>query len=398
MPPASFYMVKKMKKQIPIILLALFVIFISGCKGIKQQHINAKIDPEIFGYQNSYNDFFFETGDGCYYLNTFNNKIYFSERGQHTFYLLCAKPDCSHTGTDCNAYGGYALGYFDGHIYTVCLLEKNNDADSDFYLIEMNPDGTEHKEIARLPSITTQTGASAAGMSEYYFHKGYLYMTLGPFTNLEPDASVRFYRIDLKTGDIERLFEDAIPEHAQSLNRTSFFDDTVYLILRDYTSGKCGVWEASVTDGTLRKLTIPWTVGSTRVTKFGDTLYYYLNGTGYCEYNLTADEQRVPLPADYAYTETVYTEDFIFSQTADDADGGGTAFQVFSRDYRELAAMPLTRVGLNTPLFCYTGTDTLWFSLNDGKLFAYLDLSEIGSDDIKLTVMDDPYDSRKILS
>ena len=387
-----------MKKATACVTALILCAVLFGCGKRGGTRTESAYDPEIFGSQNSYNDYYFETEAGSYYLNTFNNKIYFSERGQHTFYLLCAKPDCSHSGADCNAYGGYALGYFDGRIYTVGLLEKNNDADSDFYLIEMEPDGTEHKEIARLPSITTQTGASAAGMSEYYFHKGYLYMTLGPFTNLEPDASVRFYRIDLKTGNMERLFEDAIPEHAQSLNRTSFFDDTAYLILRDYISGEYGVWEASVTDGTLRKLTIPWTVGSTRVTKFGDTLYYYLNGTGYCEYDLAANEQRVPLPADYAYAETVYTENFIFSQTADDADGEGTAFRAFSRDYRELAAMPLTRVGLNTPLFCYTGTDTLWFSLNDGKLYAYLDLSGIGSDGMDLTVMDDPYDPRKTLS
>ena len=333
-----------MKKATACVTALILCAVLFGCGKRSGTRTESAYDPEIFGSQNSYNDYYFETEAGSYYLNTFNNKIYFSERGRHTFYLLCGKPDCSHSGADCNAYGGYALGWYDGRIYTVGLLEKNNDADSDFYLIEMEPDGTDHKEIARLPSITTQTGASAAGMSEYYFHKGYLYMTLGPFTNLEPDASVRFYRIDLKTGDIERLFEDAIPEHAQSLNRTSFFDNTAYLILRDYISGECGVWEASVADGTLRKLTIPWTVGSTRVTKFGDTLYYYLNGTGYCEYNLTADEQRVPLPADYAYTETVYTEDFFFSQTADDADGGGTAFRVFSRDYRELAAMPLTWV------------------------------------------------------
>ena len=98
----------------------------------KENQINA----QSLGRPQDRGECFVETEDAYYYLN--NKMVYMSQKTEPSFYYLCGKPDCPHSGPDCNAYGGYWLGYWEEKLYTV------QEADGELLVCRMNLDGTAH--------------------------------------------------------------------------------------------------------------------------------------------------------------------------------------------------------------------------------------------------------------
>lgn len=82
-----------------------------------------------------------------YYLH-YDGLLYFLDGTTGTVTAVCAKPECSHTDNDCNAWiNSGMLSYYQGKLYYV-----NSDAKSDSMktLYSVKPDGTEHTKIQRL--------------------------------------------------------------------------------------------------------------------------------------------------------------------------------------------------------------------------------------------------------
>lgn len=82
-----------------------------------------------------------------YYLH-YDGLLYFLDGTTGTVTAVCAKPECSHTDNDCNAWiNSGMLSYYQGKMYYV-----NSDAKSDSMktLYSVKPDGTEHTQIQRL--------------------------------------------------------------------------------------------------------------------------------------------------------------------------------------------------------------------------------------------------------
>lgn len=82
-----------------------------------------------------------------YYLH-YDGLLYFLDGTTGTMTAVCAKPECSHTDDDCNAWiNSKMLSYYQGKLYYV-----NSDAKSDSMktLYSVKPDGSEHTKIQRL--------------------------------------------------------------------------------------------------------------------------------------------------------------------------------------------------------------------------------------------------------
>lgn len=165
-----------------------------------------EVQPGEYRYQDS-DGFFVETEKGNYRLEPLLDfLVRFAEPGSHDFYVLCNKPDCGHGDANCNAYAGFALGYFNQHLYGV------QDNGTDFVLVRMNMDGTGHTEIARLPEQNALDGRKQLGGS-YFFDNGYLIYLAMPISSGGPDYAMAIYKIQLETGEITRLFQEDIPVH-----------------------------------------------------------------------------------------------------------------------------------------------------------------------------------------
>ena len=83
--------------------------------------------------------------------------LLYADHGSDTVIKLCGRPDCNHTGKDCNAYFEKAssICYYDGFLYTY------NDNHSDMNsggLIRMNLDGTGRTTVYNPSSFAEKNG------------------------------------------------------------------------------------------------------------------------------------------------------------------------------------------------------------------------------------------------
>ena len=114
-----------MKKVLFFSIVLCFVLFLCACTGT---HLTPGTDrqflsvPEAFRWQDCVPGFL-ETPWGEYQnvSDVEKDLVYFSPAGEHTFYVLCSKPDCTHNDENCSAYGGLAIGYFDETLYYIRL-------------------------------------------------------------------------------------------------------------------------------------------------------------------------------------------------------------------------------------------------------------------------------------
>ena len=149
-----------------------------------------EVQPGAYRYQDM-GDFFVETEQGQYYLG-WDQIIRFAEPGSRAFYPLCNKPNCGHGGEDCNAYTDYALGYWNGHLYTTTY------GDNGPVVMRMDMDGANHREVGQLPVLTAVDGARHAS-GELLFHNGSLFYMYDAIET-DPEWAMSIYQFDLETG------------------------------------------------------------------------------------------------------------------------------------------------------------------------------------------------------
>ena len=101
------------------------------------------------------------TEDGIYvmYEYGYDTFLLYADHGSDTFVKLCGRPDCDHTGEDCNAHFYYChnICYYDGYLYAI------ETAGSRARLYRMNPDGTD-----RVSMVTSTDVGDVGGYSSLF--------------------------------------------------------------------------------------------------------------------------------------------------------------------------------------------------------------------------------------
>lgn len=150
-----------------------------------------------------------------YYLH-YDGLLYFLDGTTGNVTAVCAKPECSHTDDNCNAWiNSRMLSYYQGKLYYV-----NSDAKSDSMktLYSVNLDGTNHTEIQRLqleymPWRTVLCDPILAGGNLYF---------------LEGDSKIYTVKLGQDVSRAVLLFEDDMSRKLESAWKFWADDGEVY--------------------------------------------------------------------------------------------------------------------------------------------------------------------------
>ena len=365
---------------LPLMLLAL-ALTACASKPATPTAADFEVQPGEYRYQDS-DGFFVETEKGNYRLEPLLDfLVRFAEPGSHDFYVLCNKPDCGHGDANCNAYAGFALGYFNQHLYGV------QDNGTDFVLVRMNMDGTGHTEIARLPEQNALDGRKQLGGS-YFFDNGYLIFLAFPCTS-NPDYALPVYKIQLETGETTQLFQEDIPLHTGWPSEdVSVSNGYLYFPLPQANAEKRAYAEGNLETGRIERVFEDWKRENSFIVNFDNVLYYHRAGIGLCEYDKATGKETVKVPMDVYYADVSYTKDYIFMRTSDSKEFTQRTLWALDRDYQLLGKVEQERIGLYFPFLEYTTANAIYLSADGGTITHYIDPHHL--DRLELIQLVDP--------
>ena len=370
------------RRLLPSLLLAL-ALALTACaaKPAAPTAADFEVQPGEYRYQDG-DGFFVETEKGNYRLEPLLDfLVRFAEPGSHDFYVLCNKPDCGHGNANCNAYAGFALGYFNQHLYGV------QDNGTDFVLVRMNMDGTGHTEIARLPEQNALDGRKQLGGS-YFFDNGYLIFLAFPCTS-NPDYALPVYKIQLETGETTQLFQGDIPLHTVwPADGVSISNGYIYFPMPQAGTSEYAFAEGNLETGHIELVFEDWNKMNSAVVNFDNVLYYHRAGVGLCEYDKATGKETVKVPMDVYYANVSYTKDYIFLRTLDSADFNQCVLLAYDRDYNLLGKLELEKIGLRFPFLEYTTANAIYLSTDGGTITHYIDPHHL--DRLELIQLVDP--------
>ncbi len=186
------------------IIIFIFLIFLLGTQGCSSQKdvpdFTSSDYLEGFDQPNSNTMSWFVPAEDRYYCRDANGYVYYSEKENMHWFLLCGKPQCSHSGFDCNAYIGYTFlfaQYGDRLIYATNAF--GIDAYPTYKIYSMAMDGSDRKAIKDL-GILKDTSPSA------WLHRGHVYYN--ERNNIT--GNMKIYDLDITSPDqeAELIFED----------------------------------------------------------------------------------------------------------------------------------------------------------------------------------------------
>ena len=372
----------KRRLLLPLMLLAL-ALSLTACaaKPAAPTAADFEVQPGEYRYQDS-DGFFVETEKGNYRLEPLLDfLVRFAEPGSHDFYVLCNKPDCGHGDANCNAYAGFALGYFNQHLYGV------QDNGTDFVLVRMNMDGTGHTEIARLPEQNALDGRKQLGGS-YFFDNGYLIYLAMPISSGGPDYAMAIYKIQLETGEITRLFQEDIPVHTDWPSvGVSISNGYLYFPMFNGETGSVTYAEGNLETGRIEHIFEDWNQSNSPMVNFDNVLHYHRVGVGLCEYDKATGTETVKVPTDCSLALPQYTKDYIIVRTSDDDADIHRTIYAYDRNYHLLGQMELEPYGVKFPSLQYVTANAIYFT-SGGKLISYIDPHHL--DRLELIQLMDP--------
>ena len=307
--------------------------------------------------------------------------IHFAEPGSHEFHVLCNKPNCGHGGEDCNAYTDYALGYWNGHLYTT-TYEDNGPV-----VQRMDMDGANRREVGQLPVLTAVDGARHAS-GELLFHNGSLFYMYDAIET-DPEWAMSIYQFDLETGKGRWLFQEDIPIHTDwPADGVSISNGYLYFPLPQTSEGKRPYAEGNLETGRIERVFEDWKRENSFIVNFDNVLYYHRAGVGLCEYDKATGKETVKVPMDVYYADVSYTKDYIFLRTLDSADFNQCVLLAYDRDYNLLGKLELEKIGLRFPFLEYTTANAIYFSTDGGTITHYIDPHHL--DRLELIQLVDP--------
>ena len=323
---------------------------------------------------------FIETEDAYYYL--YNKKVYVSSKDEPCFYLLCAKPDCSHSDENCCAFAGDALGLWDGRLYGVSdPLELG-------IVFSMNLDGSDHRQTARVELNQADNGVSGGGYDYFDFYKGCLFYPILSVADEPPS----FVRTDLRTGESKRLFQDLFRAGFVMRDWMQFTGDDMYFLLQKGVNGKTVfLYRYDLTTEEVERicdwppLVFHWYVEN-------GIVYYYNqeNGT-FCEYDLASRTLVKEVRTDRGLGAAYYGEDVIYLIQWEDPGASRRDLYFYDRTYRPVDELSMK----DWEDFMFFTRDKLFFSsMPGGQITGMIPASEIGSGHMEIRRLPDPYSIR----
>ena len=363
-----------MRKSLAVLTILILFTLLIGCTAQNISPSYSDIpDPASFRQQDRQR-YFIELEDRYYYR--YNYKVYFSEKENPAFYLLCNKPDCRHNDSNCNAYAESALGYWNEHLYGAVLLE------GDPRIFRMNLDGTEHTKVADLEQPVNPAG-TAGGFYFFYIHNGYMYYIVSN------EGMNALFRTELDTGRTEQLFKDLLHGETQFSSDLRFNEQMLYFVLCDQDARSFYCIDLT----TLKPQKVrEWPSENRSWSVYGNTIYYYASDRAiFCEYDLTTGEEKTFSQQDYHGGAATYDADYVYLKTWDDDEWGNMGLSIFDRNYQFIQRIELPG-DMN---FMYDAQDKLIFTdLPSQKATKYLPKSAIGTGEAELLPIEDPYSYR----
>ena len=389
-----------MRKTVVLFLCLLLLCGCSGRSGTSQITASEKppsseatIDKE-HPHTNPCNlgGYYIETVPGDYYLR--NYTIYFSPAGEESFFPLCNKPNCTHGNKDCNAYGGWAIGYYNGYLYSV--QDDPDMTQTDHLLIRMDPDGNNHTEILKLPWERYADGSMHSSCDWFFCKNRLIISSAANFTQPLEEQIHHLYVVDLDTLKITEPFAVLLSAPRTQIGvLRQFVDDLFYTVVEfPKGSGQTAMenqtydrwlYELNLETGGSRPLLcmdgiLTWTVR--------DGTVYYLENGAFCEQNLESGEVvRYDVPIEDAWWAG-WDADVVYVM----GHGSGKQFlnvidekhtlYFFDREYHLIDQVELTDY-----LFLgFVSEHYLLFSDNRAvnPVSYYLDKSQIGSGKLEL--------------
>ena len=326
---------------------------------------------------------YIETADAIYYNDRFRNRIYFSvDKGSH-FYPLCSKANCSHSDENCSA-SGYGVGYFEGSLYTIRF-----DSEADlFRVIRISLDGTDQEVVRTIPF-------PGGGAFKYFYHNGKAFLLYWPSSDrpLE-ELKNRVFVVDLATGELTEPLQGLLQDGLRI--GTFRFYQNVLTVKTGGTYTDSGYEQTRVLYIDLNTWDVREYMKQVE-TSLGyldeNSLYFLVNrnkdfedspdhNEGFYEQDLQTGEIIQRLKTDDVLNAT-YDEDYIYALSyARDKDGQYHTLYIFTRNYELVEQKDLEKYEFLT----FVSSERIFFSryYDAGKLYRYMEKSDIGSGDMPI--------------
>ncbi len=328
---------------------------------------------------------FIETEDGYYYPKYIRRGalLYFCPRGGDQFVPLCAKPNCSHSDDNCNAYMDSIepLGYYDGALYTV---EYDLDGNDVYNVVKRNLDGTDHSVVASVDNI---------GSLVPQYHRGKIFFHFEsqggePFEN-------RMIVVDLADGSESEPAADLLGTASFDLFET-FYQNKAYASAFDRTAilnGESNAYqllEYDLVTGKGRNLDV--NIGTGIPCVEGSTLYWFESDKNYMgekvsdveqgfrEYDLESGTlKNCGMPFEDA-NGAVRDADYIYVMGFADRSGKNRTLYFLSKDYKLVDQVTLE--GDN--VLAVAASDRVFVCDMDAAITGYIEKSAIGSGSLEM--------------
>ena len=314
------------------------------------------------------------------------NLIYFCPRGGTVFYPLCSKPNCRHNDSNCNAFCGTEIGFYNGSIYTTDFIMHEG-----LRVIKMNPDGTNHQIVATVDP----SGGTGSMCFSCTFHHGKLFVFSEPVEwKMLDEQKYRLIVVNLEDGsqtDLATAYFDTIEACPYA-----FFYSKDKLYSEMYSLEEAStLTEIDSLTGETRSMAIE---GTSSFYATSTTLYYYADDfsvygeyagseaneskPGFREYDLTSGAIKdCGLPIEDIQNAS-YDEDYIYATSTYRNNGSDSTLYLLSRAYE-----PVDQIELTDGLGIAAVTSDriyLYDFVHDTPISYYIDKTQIGSHNLTL--------------
>ena len=327
----------------------------------------------------------FESGDTIYFStgSANNKKIYFTDKEYKEWMPLCFKPECSHRGLDCNAHlegdDQRTIWPYGDHIYYV--VQGTNTSPQ---LWRMKLDGSDHERLL-LFNYTKEVNIYDEYTWDFSFHNKYVYAWLSAsneeLLKTERGFETMIFVVDLSRDKLEAeltglQWEVGLP--------VCGCGDTVYCI---NSVNNNSITKVDLAHGKAEKLCeLPDYPDAGLVLK-GDRIYsaFYKQDKlfAYIDVNTGELTEICPLERNMRYS---FTDDYLIGSGSDTSKGEGTL--IYDYEGNLIRHIPYETYNENVSANYCVGNYVFGYDFNDITYNGmvppqwYLDLSELGSDDM----------------
>ncbi len=186
-------------------------------------------------------------GETLFFVPDISQKIWYYDKNAEISGILCGKPECSHSGEDCNAFfDGVELGFYGGRLYGLKIIHA-----SDCKVFSSAPDGSGRKtELDLSDTEFANMLSDAVENLRGMFHRGFFYAcgTHNTVSDgiMQSCAQVFSYSLDSGKGG-------AIYESSELLDVEIFpYGDYLYFLASDESNLE--IYRYSPADGTSETL------------------------------------------------------------------------------------------------------------------------------------------------